>query len=313
VSTAASTRAVVATAFGGPDVLSIVDVPLRDPGSTEVLVEVRAAGVNRADLKFYNGAFGTDRASLPIRLGLEVSGVVVAAGTDVTTVSVGDEVLAQPVSGGYADRVLVAAVDVFPKPSVLSFEQASGLFVVGGTAAHLVAATRVGPGDTVLLHGAGGGVGCVALQLLLAKGARVIATASMRRHDDLRARGAEPVAYGEGLADRVRALAPDGIDAALDTVGTDEAVDVSVELVADRSQIATIAAFERAPILGIKLLMNRGEGMALREAARSELLDLVGQGGLDVVVDRTYPLADVRAAHDYVMSGHASGKVVLIP
>lgn len=311
--TATSTRAVVASAFGGPEVLTLVQVPIRDPGPGEVLLDVRAAALNPADLKFYNGVFGTDADSLPIRLGLEVSGVVAAVGPDVSSVSVGEEVVAKPVNGGYAERVLVAADDVFPKPPGLTFEQASGLLVAGGAAAHLVAAGRVGPGDTVLLHGAGGGVGCVALQLLLAKGARVIATASPRRHDDLRARGAEPVAYGEGLADRVRALAPDGVDAALDTVGTDEAVDVSVELVADRSRIATIAAFARAPGLGISLLTDRGGGMAIREAARSELLDLVRAGKLQVVVDRTFRLADVRAAHEYLVLGHAGGKVVLIP
>jgi NADPH:quinone reductase-like Zn-dependent oxidoreductase len=144
----------------------------------------------------------------------------------------------------------------------------------------------------------------------------VIATASPRRHDDLRARGAEPVAYGPGLADRVWDLAPDGIDAALDTVGTDEAVDVSVELVSDRSRIATVAAFDRAPGLGIKLLGN-GEGAdpgdALRAAARPWLLDLAREGELDVVIDRTFPLGEVRTAHEYVLSGHATGKVVLLP
>ena len=311
-----SSQAVVATAFGGPDVLTLVDLPIRAPGNGEVLLEVRAAAINRADVKFYNGAFGTDPCSLPMRLGLEVSGVVAAVGPDVSAVSVGDEVVAQPVNGGYAQRVLVAADDVFPKPPGLSFEQAAGLLMVGGAAAHLVAAAGVGPGDTVLVHGAGGGVGQVVLQLVLAKRARVIGTASPRRHDDLRALGVEPVAYGERLADRVRALAPDGIDAALDTVGTDEAVDVSIELVADRSRIATIAAFDRAPGLGIKLLGNgkgADPGDALRAASRSELLDLARQGMIDVVVDRTYPLADVRAAHEYVLSGHAGGKVVLIP
>jgi NADPH:quinone reductase-like Zn-dependent oxidoreductase len=156
-------------------------------------------------------------------------------------------------------------------------------------------------------------VGLVAVQLLVARGAHVIGTASSRRHDELRALGADPVVYGEGLAERVRALAPNGVDVALDTVGTDEAVDVSIELVSDRSRIATIAAFARAPDLGILPVQNRGEGMAIREAARSELLDLVRAGQLHVFVDRTFPLAEVRAAHEYIRSGHASGKVVLIP
>jgi NADPH2:quinone reductase len=312
----ASTRAVVATAFGGPEVLAVVDVPIPAPGNGQVLLDVRAAAVNPADVKFYTGVFGTDPGSLPMRLGFEVSGVVTAVGPGVSTASVGDEVVAQPLNGGNAERVVVAAENVFPKPSRLTFEEASGLLVVGVTAVHLVTASRAGAGETVLLHGAGGGVGLVALQLLVAKGARVIGTASPRRHDDLRALGAEPVAYGEGLADRVRSLAPEGVDVALDTVGTDEAVDVSLELVADRSRIVTVAAFGRAPGLGIQLL-GTGEGADpgedIRAAARSELLDLAGQGRLQVVVDRTYPLDEVRAAHEYVMSGHAAGKVVLIP
>ncbi|MCY7401435.1 MAG: NADP-dependent oxidoreductase [Nocardioides sp.] len=309
-------RAVVATGYGGPEVLQVVDVDDALPREGEVAIEVRAAGVNPADLKSYDGTFGTDPAALPKRLGSEVSGVVTEVGPGVSGWSVEDEVIAYRVAGGYAERLVAAVDDVFGKPSALSFEQAAGLMLVGVTAAHLLEATGVRPGDTVLLHGASGGVGTMAVQLLVARGARVLGTASPSRHDSVRALGAEPVGYGPGLADRVRALAPDGVDVALDTVGTDEAVDVSIELVADRSRVATIAAFARAPALGIRLLgggPGADPGTQVRQAARSQLLHLVAVGRLVVELDRAFTLDDVRAAHEHVAAGRARGKVVLVP
>ncbi len=314
------TRAAVATAFGGPDVLSVIVVATPEPGPGEVVVDVRAAAVNPFDVKVARGAFGADPSTLPKRLGLEVSGVVSAVGVDAEgpagPLSVGDEVIAYPVVGGYTDQLAARAGDVHPKPAPISFEQASGLMVTGVAAVHLVSATNVSEGDTVLLHGGAGGVGLMAAQLAIVRGARVIATASEGRHEALRELGVDPVTYGAGLADRVRALAPDGVDVALDTVGTDEAVDVSVELVADRSRIATIAAFARAPGLGIKLLgagPNADPGTEIRNAARAELVDLVKDGKLTVHVGATYPLDDVRAAFEQVATGHAHGKVVLVP
>lgn len=177
--------------------------------------------------------------------------------------------------GGYAERVLVDAKDVGHKPGSLSFEQAAGLLLVGGTAWHLLTNTVVGTADTVLIHGAAGGVGLLAVQLAVARGATVIGTASPARHDQLRKYGATPVAYGPGLADRVRAIGP---VAALDLVGTDEALDTSVELVADRSRIATIAGFGRAAELGIAALTGADGGQQIRDAARPELLALARDG-----------------------------------
>lgn len=309
-------RAVLATRYGGPEVLAVVDLDDALPREGEVAIEVRASGVNPADLKSYDGTFGTDPSTLPKRLGFEVSGVVSEVGPGVENWSVGDDVIAYRVTGGYAERLVAPVDDVFAKPSGLSFEQAAGLMLVGVTAAHLLDATAVSAGDTVLLHGASGGVGAIAVQLLVASGARVLGTASPSRHDAVRALGAEPVGYGPGLADRVRALAPDGVDVAIDTVGTDEAVDVSVELVADRSRIATIAAFGRAPALGIRLLgggPGADPGTQVRQAARSRLLDLVQGGRLVVGLDRAFALDDVRAAHEHVAAGRARGKVVLVP
>jgi len=171
--------------------------------------------------------------------------------------------------------------------------------------------TVVGTGDTVLIHGAAGGVGLLAVQLAVARGASVIGTASPARHDQLRKYGATPVAYGTGLADRIRAIGP--VDAALDLVGTDEALDTSVELVTDRSRIATIAGFGRAAELGIAALSGADGGQAIRDAARPELLALARDGKLEVIVDRAFPLDEAAEAHRYLQTGHARGKVVLLP
>ena len=178
--------------------------------------------------------------------------------------------IATNVRGGYSERVIADAADVGHKPASLSFEQAAGLLLAGGTAWHLLTVTRVGEGDTVLIHGAGGGVGLFAVQLAVARGAKVIGTASPTRHEQLRGYGATPVAYGDGLADRVREIGP--VDAALDLVGTDEALDTSVELVSDRGRIATIAGFARAAELGIAALTgdDGGDEIRSRRAARAD-------------------------------------------
>ncbi|WP_067813020.1 NADP-dependent oxidoreductase [Nocardia inohanensis] len=310
--------AVVATSYGGPEVLSLIEVEVPEPGPGQVTVEVRAAGVNPFDYKRYSGAFGTDPNALPIRLGLEFSGVVTAVGPDAEgpagPVRVGDEVIGRA-EGGYATAITLPAARTVPKPAELSWEVASGLLSTGGTAVHLLAATSVGAGDTVLVHGAAGSVGSLAAQLAVARGARVIGTASAGRHERLRGYGVEPVEYGPGLADRVRALAPNGIDAALDTVGGDEAVDVSLDLVANRSRIASIVAFGRADT-GIRLLgggPGADPGTEIRGNAWRELVPLAAAGKLDVVIAATYPLSEVTAAHEFVRDGHAGGKVVLLP
>ena len=309
------TRVVLATAYGGPEVLTVADRPVGAPGPGEARVEVRAAGVNPADWKSYTGAFGTDPAQLPRRLGFEVSGVVTAVGPDVA-LSVGDEVIGFRVSGGYAAEIVVQATALVPKPASLGWEPAAGLMLAGATAVHALTATGVGPGDTVLVHGAAGGVGLMAVQLAGLRGARVVGTVGGDGADLVRRLGAEPVRYGAGLADRVCAVAPDGVDAALDLVGTDQAVDVSLELVADRRRIATIAAFGRAAADGIRALgggPGADPGTELRDAARAELAALAGAGRLEVVVAGSFPLEEVAAAHRQGMAGHTHGKLVLLP
>jgi NADPH2:quinone reductase len=312
--------AIVATGFGGPEVLSVVDTEVRPPGPGEVTIQVKAAGVNPFDYKRYSGAFGRDPAALPIPLGFEVSGVVTAAAPGAAgpagLVQVGDEVIARSIDGGYASAVTVAARYVVPKPAALGWEQAAGLLVTGGTAVHALAVTRVGPGDTVLIHGVSGGVGLTAAQIAIARGAHVIGTASTARHDQLKGYGVTPVAYGPGLAHRVTALAPHGVDAAIDTVGTDEAIDVSVALVKDPSRIVTIAGFARGAKAGIALIgggPGADPGTDIRAKAWAELTSLTTAGKLDVVVAQTFPLTEAAAAHQLVATGHAGGKVILIP
>jgi NADPH:quinone reductase-like Zn-dependent oxidoreductase len=309
------TRAIVAEGYGGPEVLAVQDIELPQPGDAQVLVDVRAAGTNPIDYKLYSGAMGRDPARLPMALGMEVSGIVVAAGPDAAgytgRLAVGDEVVATIAEGGYSERVLANGADVGHKPASLSFDHAAGLLLAGGTAWHLLTKTNVGMDDTVLIHGASGGVGLMAVQLAAARGARVIATASPARHDQLRKYGAEPVVYGEGLADRVRAIGR--VDAALDLIGTDEALDTSAELVADKSRIATIAGFARAGELGIAALTGADGGQAIRDASRAELLALAADGKLEVTVDKVFPLDEAPEAHRYLQTGHARGKVVLVP
>jgi NADPH:quinone reductase-like Zn-dependent oxidoreductase len=311
---------VIATAFGGPEVLSVTDDLIAEPGPGEARVAVRAVGVNPIDWKAYSGAMGADPARLPMRLGAEAAGVVMAVGPGAEgpagPVAAGDEVIAYRVSGAYAAELVVPAQALVPKPPALDWPQAAGLMLTGVTAWHALAATGVGAGDTVLIHGAAGGVGVMAVQLAAARGATVIATASPARHEFLRGLGAVPVAYGDGLADRVRAAAPGGIDAALDLIGTDEAVDVSLALIADRARIATIAAFARGPKAGIQLLgggPGADPGTEIRAAARLELARLAQDGTLRVFVTQTFPLADVAAAHRAIMTGHTTGKIALIP
>jgi len=309
------TKIVLAESYGGPEVLAISEIELPAPDDEQVLVDVRAAGTNPIDYKIYSGQMGNDPAALPMRLGREVSGVVVQAPAGARgytgPVQVGDAVIVTNIDGGYAGQVIAKAADVGHKPADLSFEEAAGLLLAGATAWHLLEQTHVGPGDTVLIHGAGGGVGLMAVQLAIARGARVIGTGSKARHDQLRHLGAEPVEYGPGLADRVRALGT--VTVALDLVGTDEALDTSVELVTDRSRIATVVGFARAGELGIAALTRDERGTAIRDAARPELIALAAAGKLQVTVDRAFRLEDVAEAHRHLQTGHAHGKVVLIP
>ena len=303
----------VAVDFGGPEALRRVDVEVHAPQPGQVAIEIRAAGMNPADAKHI--APGQDRKLLPLDLGYEVAGVVteVGAGTEPSPVSVGDKVIAALVSGGYATAMTVPVTDVFAKPSTLGFAQAANLMMVGTTAADLLHVSGPGNGDTILLHGAAGAVGTSVLQQARVLGVRVVGTASAANFDLVRQFGGVPVEYGPGLVDRVRAAAPDGVTAALDTVGSDEAGDVSLALVADRTRVVTIVAAARAKSDGYVFVgaSNPASG-PFRARARSRIVGLAESGQLTVPMAQTFAFDDAPAAFAALTGRHPAGKLALV-
>lgn len=311
---------IVASAYGGPEVLSTIRAKLDSPEPDQVLIEVRAAGTNPVDVKLYSGSYGADPTALPLPLGFEASGIVREVGGEIEgpcgPIAVGDEVIAFRVSGAYATGIVAPASTVLAKPASMSFEEASGLMLVGVTAVHALKATATRGGDTLLVHGASGGVGLMAVQLAVADGVRVIGTANSSQHDLLRELGAEPVVYGDGLLERIQEMAPEGVTTAIDLVGTDEAIDVSRALVKDPKRLVTIVSTERSRALGVQAIgggPGADPGVEIRQAARVELLRRVQDGTLRVIVAATYPLSEAAAAHRELAEGHAHGKIVLIP
>ncbi len=305
----------IATRPGDLDVFSFEEYDVPPPKPGEVTIAVRAAGMNPADAKHV--ARG-DAADFPKSIGYEVAGVVSAVGADTEIgsgpVAVGDEVLAFRISGGWATEVTVAARDVFAKPASLSFGEAANLLLAGCTASEMLHVTGVGEGDTILVHGASGAVGVSVLQQAALLGARVVGTASEGSFDVVSRYGAVPVTYGDGLEQRVREAAPEGVVAALDCVGTDEAIDVSLALVAARDRIVTIAAAERAKREGVVAIAGAmPASQAYRDSVRADLVRLAGEGRLVVPVARTFPLADAVEATELLMGQHPGGKLVLEP
>jgi NADPH2:quinone reductase len=305
----------IAKDFGGPEVLEEIVVELPDPGPGEVTVAVRAAGMNPADYKHF--APRQDPKLLPVSTGYEVAGVIAKLGPDTEIASgggaVGDEVVVFQVFDGYASALNAPAGDVFAKPSKLTFPEAANLLLVGTTAAETLSVVRASEGEVVLVHGAAGGVGTSVVQQAHLLGATAIGTASVRDFDALRAFGAVPVAYGRGLEARVREAAPDGVDAAVDTVGVDEAVDVSLALVQDRQRIVTTAAFARAKRDGFQFVGAANPSSApFRAAARQSILDLAADRKLTVPIAQTFPLSEARAAVQALRSAHPYGKLALV-
>ena len=303
----------IATKPGGLEVFELVttDVPAPAPG--EVTIAVHAAGVNPADYKH----IASGHFSEPVPIGFEVSGVVTELGFDTQLASgggaPGDEVLAYRVSGGYASKLTVPAADVFAKPAGVEHAAAANLLLAGTTAAEMLHVTGVAAGETAVLHGASGAVGVSVLQQARLLGAHVIGTAGPGSLDTVRKFGATPVVYGDGLESRLRELAPEGFAAALDTVGTDEAVDVRLSLVDDRDRIVTIAAMQRADQEGIRRIGGLlPASAAFRNGARARLIALAGEGKLIVPVARTYPLPEAREALAYLQNGHPGGKLALL-
>lgn len=313
-------RQVIAPRYGDPEVLEVREREVAPPSAGRVLIRMRAAGVNPSDAKQIAGRFGDDPAKLPLKPGSEVAGVVTAVGEDAVgsggPIEVGAEVVAYRVVGGWADEVIAKAENVFPKPGPLSFAAAANLLLAGTTAAHLVDAVGVHDGDIVVVHGASGGVGTLAVQLARIAGARVLGTTSDRNADLVRRLGAEPVRYGDGLIERLRSLAPDGLDAALDCVGTEEAVASSLALLHDPGRLATLVAFGPVLEAGGKALGSgpgADPGTAFRNAARARLIALAEDGRIEVPVAATVPLAQAAEALRTLARDHPGGKLALVP
>lgn len=309
--------AIVYRQVGGPEVLQFEEVPHPAPGAGEVGIAVRAAGVNPIDWKLRAGLRGDGRSGVR-RLGIDAAGVVDAVGSEVEGVRVGDEVIVRGASGAYTTHLVVRAEQLVPKPAQLSFEQAAAIGVPAGTAYQALRSLGVGAGDTVLVHGGAGGVGQAAIQFARHLGAGVVATASERNHERLRTLGAIPVAYGPGLADRVVAAVPGGISAALDAIGTDEAIETSIALVADRDRIGTVVRGADATNWGIRAWAG-GSAVPLtdveqawRAEATALAAELAAEGRFELEVTGRYRLEDAAAAHRESEAGHVRGKIVLV-
>ncbi len=304
---------------GGPEVLEIVEAPTPTPDDGEVLVEVKATGINPIDLKVRSGQRRTATTTGPWRMGSDAAGVITATGPGATGWAVGDEVIVRGARGAYATHVVASAGQLMRKPASISWEQAAALGTPVSTAYQVLKSLGVGTGTTLLLHAGSGAVGSAAIQFATSWGATVIATGSEANQQRMRDLGAIPTTYGPGLAERVSALAPDGVDVVLDAAGTDEALDASFELVPDRSHIGTIAAGARAADLGIRAWAGGSpvpltpEEQALRAEAYGVVVDLLERGEFRIDVARVYALDDVVAAHRDIESGAVSGKVVLVP
>lgn len=293
-------------AFGGPEVIEMTELDTPRPSPGEVRVRVKAAGAQAYDCAVRGGWTPPGMTlTFPQVLGNDFAGVVDELGEGVTGFSVGDEVLGWAVLSCYAQYLVVSADQVVHKPANMPWEEAGAFSASAQTAHTALKALEVGAGDTLLVHAAAGGVGTIAVQLAKEWGATVIGTAGERNHDYLRSLGAIPVAYGDGLADRVRALAPDGVNAALDAVGG-EALDVSVELVKDRARIGTLVDFARVEEFGVRAIFSQRSAERLRE-----LTELYAQGRLRVEISRVFPLALAAEAHQIVETGHVRGKIVL--
>ena len=302
-------RAVRFDHYGAADVLKVVDVEDRSPNANEVRVRVVTAGINPGEIPIREGKMH-DRfpATFPSGEGSDFAGVVVEVGDRVDGVAVGDDVIGfSDQRSAQAESVTIAADRVIPKPNGVPWDVAGSLYIAGTTARACVDAVRVRRGDTVVVAGAAGGVGILATQLAVLAGAAVVATASKENHGFLTSIGAIPVEYGKGLADRIRKIVPDGVDAFIDAHGEGN-VEVAVSLGVDRDRINTIADHVARKKYGVK-----GDGTAA-VAPREALIDLarlIAAGELQLPIAATFPLDQVRAAYERLGKGHGLGKIVL--
>ncbi|MGS2586381.1 NADP-dependent oxidoreductase [Streptomyces hebeiensis] len=300
-------RAYVFTRHGGPEAESFIDRPPPSPGPGQLLVAVRAAGVNPVDWKLRSGYRrpGSPPAEPPEVLGSEAAGVVVATGPDVEGFAVGDAVFGSTLTGGYAEHTLLPVAVAAHKPAALSFTDAAALPVAAATAFDAVNQLGPEPGATLLITGAGGGVGVAAVQIARGRGIRVLGTASTAKREFVESLGAVHLAPGPDLAERVRAAAPDGVDAVLDLVGG-AVLRAAAGLLTDRTRLVSAADKGTVPELGGAAVVRLRTAAVLDEVAR-----LVQDGTLDPHVTRIFPLERAGEALRAVESGHAQGKIVI--
>lgn len=302
-------RAVRYDRYGPVEVLDVVDVPRPTPDRGRVIVEVVASAINPGEISIREGAM-RDRspASFPSGQGSDLAGRVAEVGDDVAGFEVGDEVIGwTDERAAQAEYVSVPADQLTARPAGVPWEQAASLYVAGCTAWAMVDAVAPRSGETVAVAGAAGGVGSIAVQLLRARGARVLGIAGPSNDDWLASVGAEPVNYGDGLGERLQDAAPEGIAALLDAYGggyIQQAIDLGVP----RDRIVTIADFEGAERLGVATVF--GHAVAT-PAMLAELAEMIARGELTIPIAATYPLEDVRAAYDRVAERHTRGKIVL--
>jgi NADPH:quinone reductase-like Zn-dependent oxidoreductase len=305
-------KAVQFDEYGGIEVLEVRDVARPEPGADQVLVAVRAAGINIGEAKIREGLVrDIFPASFPSGEGSDLAGVVAEIGTNVKGMAVGDEVIGfSDDRASHAEYVLVEASNLTAKPAEIPWEVAGALFVAGVTGVATVRAVAPAANEAVVIAGAGGGVGVFAVQLAARTGARVIALASERHHAWLRDHGAVPVAYGDGVSQRI-ATAAGGmpVSAFIDLVGNGY-VELALELGIDKDRIDTVVDFPAIAKYGVK---GEGGAVAASAATLAELADAIAAGDRVVPIQRTYPLDDVRSAFAELESGHVAGKIVLMP
>lgn len=312
-------RAIVYTEFGSPDVLHEMEVPDPIALSGEAVVRIQAAGVNPIDAKLRAAKRPSPPIEEPRGVGFDGAGVIESLADDVDGFVVGDRVAIRDTRGTYASLLAVPAEHLVLLPDSVTAAEGAAIGIPAGTAYQTLKSLDVHAGDVLLVHGGSGSVGQAVVQFAVAWGATVIATASPARHDLLRELGAIPVAYGDGLIDRVREAAPEGVTVALDCAGTDEAIEVSLELVADRERIATIVRGPDAASFGIRAFSGGApqpltdQEQAWRAEALGATVDLLAAGDFTIELGPELPLAEAAQAHELVESGAASGKIILVP
>lgn len=304
-------RAVRFSEWGDRSVLRVEEVPVPEVQPGRVLVRVRAAGINPGESAIRQGLFdGQDPEKLPSGQGTDFAGIVVAVGDGVDGVDEGEEVLGWSWErSSQAEYVSVPSEQVVQKPRLLDWTVAGGLDVVATTAAAAVRAVDPRAGETVVVSGAAGGVGGIVTQLLTNEGVDVIAIASRSNHEWLRSKGARPVAYGDGLLERVQELATNGVDAVIDTFGP-EYVHLGVSLGVPASRIETIIAFDAAAEIGAQA---SGSADTADPEILGALAQMVASGEIEVPVAATFPLERVQDAYEELEQRHTRGKIVLLP